>query len=56
MLRVSNLERERDKLLAQKELLVRKLKLLMAEAEEEQKMSLGVSNIIKRIGAIVKQK
>jgi len=28
----------------------------MAEAEEEQRMSLGVSNIIKRIGNIVKQK
>lgn len=42
-------------MLGQKELLVKKLKALMKETEEEQIMSTEVNKIIKRIGTLVKK-
>ena len=47
--RIETIRKERDKLLSHKELLIKKLKSVMVEVEEEKAMSMEVQNIMSKL-------
>ena len=54
--RIEGVRRERDKLVGQKELLIRKLKAVMVEVEEEKAMAGEVASIMGKLEHILKKK